>query len=64
MGLPLLPGRLAQSGLQVHRLVFPSALDSARDHFKGGGEFLGDVFGHALGHALVRGSDKCEYWLE
>ena len=38
-----------RSGLQVHRLVFPSVQDSARDHSKGGGEFLGDVFGHALG---------------
>jgi len=32
-----------------HRLAFPSVQDSARDHSKGGGDFLGDVCGHALG---------------
>jgi hypothetical protein len=47
-----------RSGLQVHRLASPSALDSARDQLKAGEEFWGDVFGHALGHAPARGCDK------
>lgn len=43
---------------QVHRPRSPSV---ARDSAEGGGEFWGDVFGHALGDEAARGVDKGRY---
>lgn len=45
----------------AHAGTPPGSPSVARDQCKGGGEFWGDVFGHALGDEDARGVDKAGY---
>lgn len=56
------PCRLSRGGLDSFHAGTPLGSPSvARDQCKGGGEFWGDVFGHALGDEHARGADKDGY---